>query len=191
MDLGVPGLVGGEELQLRGSEMLEWNPEAISPVEQVHAVTVAAASQVFGLQRRYLPHGHLHDLYWLFLGSWEVLQQAEAVRISQRLDVCPSWSSFRRRWHQLWKRLLRFRKVSQHAQCSTCFQLQRRMNEKSATWEVRMQAAADLKVHYQNQHLDRCIYWSLRFASRASCDVLTIIIDSMDKAKFAWWMPWL
>ena len=64
------------------------------------------------------------------------------------------------------------------------------MNEKGATWEVRMQAAAGLKVHYQNQYLDRCIYWSLRFASRANCDVLTIIIDSMDKAKFAWFMPW-
>jgi hypothetical protein len=35
------------------------------------------------------------------------------------------------------------------------------------------------------------IYWWCRYASRHNLDVLTIIIDSMDKAKLAWpqW-PW-
>ena len=35
------------------------------------------------------------------------------------------------------------------------------------------------------QYMDRCLYWSLRWASRhGSFNVLTIIIDSMDKSKF-------
>jgi len=34
--------------------------------------------------------------------------------------------------------------------------------------------------------LDRCIYWSMRFASRSGADVLCICIDTMDKAKFSW-----
>lgn len=41
------------------------------------------------------------------------------------------------------------------------------------------------------QYYDRAIYWHCRFASRQKLGVLTVIIDSMDKAKFAWpQFPW-
>ena len=55
----------------------------------------------------------------------------------------------------------------------------------------RYQAAAKLREHQRAQYLDRTLYWNLRFASQSFSDVLVIIVDSMDKAKFAWpsW-PW-
>ena len=43
-----------------------------------------------------------------------------------------------------------------------------------------------LREHIRVTYLDRQIYWNLRFASRGFNDVLVIIIDSMDKTKFAW-----
>lgn len=50
----------------------------------------------------------------------------------------------------------------------------------------KIKAAGALAVHHQQQYLDRCLYWSLRWASRAAQDVLCIIIDSPDKTKYAW-----
>ena len=35
-----------------------------------------------------------------------------------------------------------------------------------------------------NQYLDHTIYWNLRLASQMLGDVLVLIIDAMDKAKF-------
>ena len=104
---------------------------------------------------------------------------------------CPSFTVFWRRWTKVWSQYLRMRKSSQHAQCQTCFQLQQDMHEKGATWGSRMQAAQALRQHYQHQYLDRCIYWSTRYASRAGLDVLCVIIDSPDKTHFTWphW-PW-
>jgi hypothetical protein len=182
---GKLALMEGDTLDPEGDDgILEWSAE-VQPVNQIAAITVASSDKVMGLRKRYLPHSKLHDLYWLFQGSWEVLSAASEGRMG-RLDVCPSWPSFFRRWHDRWKWVLRFRTQSQHAQCTTCFDLQQRMHRRNASWQERMQAAADLKAHYKAQYLDRCLYWSLRFASRVDADVLTIIIDSMDKTKFAW-----
>lgn len=178
-------LMAGDTLDPEGDDsILEWSAES-QPVSQIVAITVASATRVLGLRKRHLPHSKLHDLFWLFQGSWEVLHAASEGRFG-RLDVCPSWSSFFRRWQHRWKQVLKFRTESQHSQCSTCFDLQRRMHQRNASWEARMQAAADLKAHYKSQYLDRCLYWSLRFASRADADILTVIIDSMDRTKFAW-----
>ena len=60
------------------------------------------------------------------------------------------------------------------------------MHHPRRSWEERVRAARDLRTHYRHQYEDRCIYWALRHASQTSCDTLCIIIDSMDKAKFAW-----
>ena len=43
-----------------------------------------------------------------------------------------------------------------------------------------------LREHIRCTYLDRQIYWNLRSASRGYQDVLVIIIDAMDKTKFAW-----
>merc|ERR1712155_400278 len=57
--------------------------------------------------------------------------------------------------------------------------------------QVRLAAARALRQHYQDQYADRCLYWALRHASRVFDNVSVIIIDSMDKTKFAWpRYPW-
>ena len=164
-------------------EVMEWTPDAPS-VERFVQLTVACHGvAVPGVPVRYLPHGKLHDLYWMFLSQWDIFS-APGV---QGPDVAvPSYTLFWRRW-QTWKRFLRFRKASQHAQCQTCFELQAQMHKTSLSWEARMDSARALRLHYRLQYEDRCVYWALRFASQQpDSQILCITIDSMDKAKFAW-----
>ena len=159
----------------------EWNPDAPS-VDVLLGFTIASSETVVGMPRRYLSHCHLHDLYWMFEASWDCLRARSPVPI---LAECPSFSLFRQRW-QIWRRYLKIRKPAQHAQCQTCWELQRAMNAKEASWSKRAQAAKDLREHYQFQYMDRCVYWSMRWASRFMGSVLCVIIDSMDKTKMAY-----
>jgi len=78
-----------------------------------------------------------------------------------------------------------------HAQCTVCFKLQAVMADSAQSIECRRQAAKELQEHHRAQYRDRLLYWNLRLASQCDSDVLVIIIDAMDKAKFAWprW-PW-
>ena len=84
-----------------------------------------------------------------------------------------------------------FHKASQHSQCTTCFELSRAMVHAKNGVAVRYRSAIALRQHYRDQYADRCLYWSLRHASRLKENVLVIISDAMDKAKFAWpRYPW-
>ena len=161
----------------------DWNPDFPS-VDLFTRLTTASQSRVVGLPARYLPHGRLHDLYWMFLSAWDFLASAERSDVTTS-GKPPSFVTFWRRW-QVWKTHLKFRKSSQHAQCQTCWELQQQMHTPTTTWADRMQAARLLRTHYRQQCEDRCIYWSLRHASQQGQDVLCIIIDSMDRSKFAW-----
>lgn len=128
-------------------------------------------------------------MYWLFLASWEKIQDASdcgEVPGSRRLPHPPGFTTFWRRWDSVWSRYLRIRKSSQHAQCQTCFELNQTIQRSGGTWSEKMAAARALRKHHQNQYLDRCIYWSLRFASRNNAGVLVLIIDSPDKTSYAW-----
>ena len=57
---------------------------------------------------------------------------------------------------------------------------------KKGSIKQKMELARDWREHLRAQYHDRLIYWSIRGASRAFLDVLTIIIDSMDQVKTAW-----
>ena len=70
--------------------------------------------------------------------------------------------------------------------CNTCFKLNKILHEKSMSLSTKLSAARQLREHYDDMYLDRQIYWNLRLGSRHGNDVLVIIIDSMDKTKFAW-----
>jgi hypothetical protein len=87
---------------------------------------------------------------------------------------------------KVWSKYLRFRKTSQHSQCNTCFKLQQDLRDGALETHDRMFAAQALRQHYRDAYLDRCIYWAMRYESRNQSDVLCIIIDSMDRSKFAW-----
>jgi len=53
------------------------------------------------------------------------------------------------------------------------------------TLDEKLELATRWRHHLHWQYIDRCIYWSLRWASRALCDVLTIIVDGLNKSLFA------
>ena len=76
----------------------DWNPDAPS-VTSLTAFTIAASAVVVGLPHRYIQNIRLHDLYWLFMSSWDCL----LAKSSDVLDVCPSYTLFRKRW-QIWKK---------------------------------------------------------------------------------------
>ncbi len=164
--------------------LTDWNPDN-STVNDLVKFTVGSAASVIGLPQRWIQHTHLHDLYWLFEASWDHLR-AQSPDV---LAPVPSYSAFVQRW-QVWKRFIRIRKIAQHAQCQTCWDLQQSMNAKGASWPQRLEAARNLRVHYQRQYTDRTIYWSARWASRYTGTILCIIIDSMDKTKMAWPRCW-
>lgn len=161
----------------------DWDPDR-PPVSDAALTVHARDSVVVGLPVRWLNHSNLTELYWVFLATWEVQTGPEGTPATV---AAPSRKTFSRRYGEVWKQYLRFRKVSQHTQCNTCFRLQACMGGRGKTEEERLSAAAQLRRHLRDQYLDRCIYWSLRWASRQhDLGVLTVIIDSMDKTKFAW-----
>lgn len=142
---------------------------------------LATGSFVLGLPLRYLPHQRISDLYWVFQSVWE---SSYAPHLPAGSTV-PCIGTFTKRW-RVWSARLKFRKSSQHAQCQTCWELQQTLRSHKG-WGEKVQAARTLRQHYQDQYADRCIYWSLRWASRHQSDsILVIIIDSMDRAKFGW-----
>jgi hypothetical protein len=177
-----PWLFQGDAIQPElGSN--DWNPDAFH-IDHLRAITLGSRGLVTGLPQRALPHSRLHDLYWLFLACYSKLREVVEDDVSEQMGSGPAtFVYFRQRWHR-WKSVLYFRKSSQHSQCQTCFELQEGM--RVGSWVSRMSSANKLKIHYQDQYLDRCLYWSQRFASRSGHDVLTVIIDSMDRTKFAW-----
>ena len=88
--------------------------------------------------------------------------------------------------------MLDFRRPSEHAQCTTCFNMNQVLRQPGVAIADKLHIMGRLREHYKEQYLDRCVYWALRSASRrsrpppspTSPDVLCIIVDSMDKSKF-------
>jgi hypothetical protein len=125
---------------------------------------------------RYLEHTHIHHLYWLFIATVGVWSAAKNP---------PSWSVFYRAWCNPWRNLLRFRKSSTHSQCNVCWECHQLL-KKHLMLAEKYQIAVTLRDHLRRQYMDRAIYWCLREASLLKVmTVLCIIIDSMDKTKFA------
>ena len=185
-----PWLNAGDPLN-RGEDE-EYDPDR-PIVDVTRMCTLACDGQVVGLPIRYVQHSSLWGIYWQFLAHWDALLSAGRLGVteSQRRGAAPSFSTFRRRWQAVWQHYLRFRKRSEHAQCNTCFHFQETMYSKSSSVAEKLDAARHLREHIRVTYLDRQIYWNLRLASRCYQDVLVIIIDSMDKTKFAWpRYPW-
>jgi len=185
-----PWLNTGDALNQGEDE--EYDPDR--PVLDVTRMcTLACDGQVVGLPVRFVQHSSLWGIYWQFLAHWDALLSAGRLGVTEsgHRGAAPSFATFRRRWQAVWQHYLRFRKKSEHAQCNTCFQCQQTMYSRSSSVAEKLDAARHLREHIRVTYLDRQIYWNLRFASRCHQDVLVIIIDSMDKTKFAWpRYPW-
>ena len=192
----------------QADELLAWAPDR--PPVELHAQFAALTSTPdadVGLPVRYLGHAPLRHYYWMFCAGWDSTwadadfrggkcnANRERPRVlgsgGRGFLPCPGFRTFQRRWTAIWKFYLRIRKASQHSQCTTCFELSRAMELARNGMADRYRAALALRQHYRDQYTDRCLYWSLRHASRLKENVLVIIIDAMDKAKFAWpRYPW-
>ncbi|CAJ1363954.1 unnamed protein product, partial [Effrenium voratum] len=159
------------------AEIFSWTPEA-AIAQNIMALSTVDLSAV---PIRHLPPGKPMSLFWQFQ-AW--CEAAESLAGSQ--FKAPSWSTFWRVWWEKWSHVLRFRKTSQHKECNTCHSLREKLQGKKGRAAEKMALARDWREHLRAQYHDRLIYWSLRWASRASLNVLTIIIDSMGQVKTAW-----
>ena len=182
----------------------EWDPSA-PDVSRLNMLTLAACgAPAVGLRERYIQHTTMSILYWQFLATWETIKEytqeapgkgAKGQRSKrakeQILAKPPCFGTFKTRYIDVWSKYIKIRQPTEHAQCNTCFQLQQIILDNSKPLEVRRDAATQMHKHHREQYTDRVLYWNLRLASQVQGDILVIIIDAMDKAKFAWprW-PW-
>ena len=158
-----------------------WQPSQTLP-EQIQALSATD----LGVPVRHLPHGRVHDLYLQFL-SWydaNVGGKGGEGHDGREAKGPASYSTFHRHWQTTWAGCLKFRKVAQHSTCQECFELKKSMHAARGDLAAKVQYAGKLREHLKAQYQDRCLYWSLRWASRQYQDVLVIIVDSMDKTKF-------
>jgi len=151
-----------------------WNPGATLP----HDVVRLSQAEL-GVPVRYLPPGRLHDVYLQFL-AWHDVNSIDGQGNSPA-----SFVTFWRHWKAKWHTCLKFRKVSQHSTCQVCFDLKRAIEAARGDLAAKIEVSKELRNHLKAQYQDRTVYWNLRWASRQHMDVLVVIIDSMDKTKFA------
>ena len=86
---------------------------------------------------------------------------------------------------------MNFRKVSQHKDCNTCFQMRQLLQKAGVPRAEKASVALNLQEHLRSQYHDRMIYWALRHSSQQRKGVLSIMIDAMDKGKTVWpQYPW-
>ena len=76
-----------------------------------------------------------------------------------------------------------FPEKSMHKECSICFDVREMLHHSPLSQARKSEVANQLREHLRGQYHDRLIYWALREASRMHQNVLTTIIDSMDKVK--------
>ncbi|CAE7834952.1 unnamed protein product [Symbiodinium sp. CCMP2592] len=140
---------------------------------------------------RWLPPGQLSDLWLQFL-SWSeshsrVRKTKDAVKIGPVLQFVPGWYTFYNAWKQHWHlRRLRFRPTSSHKECDVCFQLREALHLRSLSKDEKVAKAAEWRQHLADTYHDRLVYYTMRYASRARLNILTVILDSMDKAKWSY-----
>lgn len=180
---------------LNPGEDQDWDP-APPDVSKLTMLTAAAAGgPVVGLRERYIQHTTVSILYWQFLATWDTLKgqvpEHRGKGAEEKLGQPPCYNTFRARYKEVWRHYLKIRQPTEHAQCIFCFRMQRIIMDGSQSLEARREAAAAMQKHQRDQYTDRALYWNLRLASQVHGDVLVIIVDAMDKAKFAWprW-PW-
>ena len=122
---------------------------------------------------RELPHSSASSLYTQY--------QAFCARGSQDVNVAGRslfYSEFVR-----WSPCLRFRKKCTHGICFTCSKLRAAISESKKDFARRARLCNELLDHHVTQWKDRQVYWEARTRAQTQRDLLTIILDSYDKAK--------
>jgi hypothetical protein len=163
------------------NDIFHWTPEAAISDRAAAFIGPQASAPV-----RHLPPGKPMTLYWQFIAWFTALQEiALGIGLNELkfLKDVPSWTTFHKRWFHKWRQILKFRKTSQHKECSQCFDFRVKVHKPGTPTQDKISIAREWREHLRAQYHDRLLYWSLRWASRMHMDVLVIIIDSMDKVK--------
>ena len=125
------------------------------------------------LPRRFLPPGTYSDLYRLY--------QAECF--AQQQSIASASTFFRTLRTSGWRRKIKFRAESTHAQCAVCHKLKsairnaKGINDHAAACDCYMR-------HLGGVFSDRQVYSQMKTRAKQQRDILVCIIDSMDKSKF-------
>lgn len=125
------------------------------------------------LPRRFMPPGNYADLFRLY--------QAECFAQQQ---PCSSASTFFRVLKSSgWKKVIKFRSHSTHAQCKICNRLKSSIKH---SLDISQHArAADLYMrHLGGVFADRQCYGQTKVRAKMQKDILCCMIDSMDHSKF-------
>jgi hypothetical protein len=99
-------------------------------------------------------------------------------------NVVPSLKTFEKVLRsKSWKQKLLFRTEAEQATCNVCDDIReaRRKTHDPTTRKILTQRLHD---HWADQQADRMVYRAMRDSSRGGGDVLSLIVDGMDQAKF-------
>ncbi|CAK9035415.1 unnamed protein product, partial [Durusdinium trenchii] len=122
------------------------------------------------LPTKELPHGNFSTLFLLYRAFAQTSGEMAASRATF-YKACKRW-----------RPCLRFHKQSNHSKCLTCVRLQSRI-ESCSDFLTHAKLSDELLGHFVRQYRDRHIYYLARARARTQKDLLTLIIDSYDKAK--------
>ena len=126
------------------------------------------------LPRRWLAHGHYHDLYTLYC--------AHQVAANERVA---STSSFYRVLSESgWKKAIKFSPPSSHSKCTICSKLRSAIQHAKGIAD-QTEASDRLLRHLAGQFADRACYHEYRARAKTCGDIICLITDSMDKSKYA------
>ena len=153
------------------------------------------------LPPRELPHGNIANLFLLFLAYTRVMREPSASKTVFYQEA------------KRWRACLRFHKRTVHSVCAVCSTLRSaihnaketllnvspgvlhpaRIEQKSVCFGILDGALEDfgdharlcdlLLGHYTQSWRDREVYWTARQRSQVHGDLVTVILDSYDKAK--------
>ena len=123
------------------------------------------------LEQRELPFGNIANLFAMYLAY---------CRAS---NLLPAGKSTFYAVAQLWlSTCLKFMRKCTHAVCWTCSTLRAAIRN-AGDFESHARLTDQLLGHYTEMYRDREVYWMSRERSQAQGDILTVILDSYDKAK--------
>lgn len=109
------------------------------------------------------------------------LYQAECF--AEQKPAASASTFFRTLRTSSWRKKLKFRHVSNHAQCMTCHRLKSAIKH-AKTIASHAKAADQYMRHLSGIFADRQTYGQLKWRAIHQKDIICMIIDSMDRSKF-------
>ena len=120
--------------------------------------------------RRHLAPGSIYDLW----RQYKELGGAGGYKVF--------WNVFT---HDF-KDKLAFRSKRQHSVCPVCMKHKMLLKTLAHDSAARNRQRIMYDNHLKRQYMDRRVYWALRASSRLMSNIICLIIDGIDQAKFGW-----